>query len=98
MRSGGETCHAHVANGAADGNPGAGVDALCKTSHVPVTTDETVTVANVDGVAVTALAAGEDDDPVADRPHRSAHCRRVVCALVLPPDAEHGMPPSAKDA
>src|SRR5512132_2452311 len=63
-----------------------------------VAADKPVAVTNVDDVAVAALASGKDHDAVAHSSHRCSHCRCVVSALVLSPDAEHRMPAAAEDA
>src|SRR5207302_10251336 len=98
MRSRRPACHADVANGRSHGNPGAWLHAHREIAHVAVAADHAVPVPDVDHVAVTTVASGENDDAVADGADRSPFSRRVVSAGVVAPLAEDRMLARAEDA
>ena len=64
--AGGKTALSNGANGAANGHVRAAMNALCKVAQVPIATDISVAMAHIDHVAVSTLAAGEDNDAVAN--------------------------------
>src|SRR5688572_23886132 len=57
-----------------------------------------VAVPDVKDVPVSTLSAGKNHAAVTDRSDRRAHRRRVVGALMPPPDAEHRMASPAENA
>src|SRR5438128_5646254 len=98
MRPRRPACHADVANGRSHGNPGAWLHAHREIAHVAVAADHAVPVPDVDHVAVTTVASGENDDAVADGADRSPFSRSVVSAGVVAPLAEDRMLARAEDA
>src|SRR6476469_9866335 len=74
------------------------MDAFGEIPQMPVPTDKTITMTDIDNVAVAALATRKNNDSVSDGPHWSAHRGCIVGPLVLTPYAKNGMFPATEDA
>src|SRR4030095_13358871 len=98
MWRGGESRHADVPDGLTDLYTRPAPRRLRECAEVAVARHKTVSVSHFDRVAVAALSAGEDDNPVADGTHWRALRGGVVGPCVLAPDTEDRMLPHAEYA
>src|SRR5687768_6197463 len=98
VRRGRETGRADVGDGLRDGHARAAPNALREAAEVAVTRDEAVAMANLQHVAVSAFATGEEHDPIPDRAHGRARRRGVVDALVATHRAENRVTTHAEAA
>src|ERR1700682_2397852 len=85
------TGHSNIADGRTHRDSAAGTHSGREIPHVAVSTDHSVSVPDVDHVAVPTLNSGKDNNAIADRADRRAHRRRVVGTGVIAPLAEERM-------
>ena len=98
MRPSRHACLTDCADCAADRHASSLADSLRKIAQVPITTDEPVTVPDIDDIAVPALTPSKDHDSVADRPHGCTRAGRVISTLVAAPHAKDWMPAATEHA
>src|SRR5918992_2324572 len=88
MRSRRQPGRADEADRLSDAHARAGARATRVASQVRVSRDDTAEVGDLHEIPVATTPSGEDDDPVADGPHRRSRCGGVIDPAVLAPAPE----------